>query len=298
MLLSLAFAGLFIFGAGIGNLAHAQRLAVPSPSASASPSASPTAEPTVEPTPRPDITQKTEESVGPLEDLLSEQQLGPVLPFNPIKYAIRGAVSAGIPANTIVLLLLLPVVATVIAATRHIVGLRGFGIFLPAALSVAFLALGPLAGIFLFLVIIFTSTLARLILRKLKVKMQYLPRMALILWIVVLGVLGVLFAYPVFRVPDIANVSIFPVLILVLLAEEFGKIQLGKSARTAVSQGTETIILSLVSFIFLTLQSLQRFALLNPELLLVSVAAIDVLIGKYVGLRFLEYWRFRKLIKS
>lgn len=296
-LFSFIVASLFVFGSASVNLAHAQKLS-PSPSASASPSASPTAEPTAEPTPRPDITQKTEESVGPLEDILNHQQLGPALPFNPIKYAIRGAVSAGIPANTIVLLLLLPVVATVIAATRHIVGLRGFGIFLPAALSVAFLALGPLAGIFLFLVIIFTSTLARIVLRKLKIKMQYLPRMALILWIVVLGVLGVLFAYPVLPVPDIANVSIFPVLILVLLAEEFSKIQLGKSARTAMSQATETIILSLVSFIFLTLQSLQSFALLNPELLLISVAVIDILIGKYVGLRFLEYWRFRKLIKS
>ena len=88
--------------------------------------------PSEESLPRVDITQKSEESLGPLEKLIKEQTLGSVWPFNPIKYAIKEAVDSGVPANTIVLLLLLPIVATVIAATRQLIGIRGFGIFLPA----------------------------------------------------------------------------------------------------------------------------------------------------------------------
>ncbi|MGB6839251.1 MAG: 7TM domain-containing protein [Microgenomates group bacterium] len=267
-----------------------------SPIGTASPSAELEVEPT--PAPRPDLTQQTEETIGPLEKLLEEQELGPVWPTNPIKYAIRGAVNAGVSSNTIVLLLLLPVSATVIAATRHLIGLKGFGIFLPAALSVVFISTGPIVGIGLFLIIVFVSTAARMILRKTKIKLQYLPKMALILWFVVLGVLGLLFAAPLIQRPDLTNVSIFSVLVLVLLAEDFSKVQIGKSVKTAVNLTTETLILSLVSYMFLTLKPLQEYAFLNPEILLVSVAIFDILIGRYVGLRFMELWRFRRLISD
>lgn len=270
--------------------------ATDSADATASAEVSPTPSPTPEPTPRADITQTTEETVGRLEQVLRDQNIGSAFPFNPVKHSIRATVDAGVPPNTIVLLLLLPLVIAIIAAARHIIGLRGFGIFLPASLAIVFVATGPVIGIFLFMIIVLFSTLARLILRKLKIKLQYLPRMALILWFVVGGVLLTLFAAPIIKHPDFTNVSIFPVLILVLLAEDFSKVQLGKSPRTAVTLASETIILSLASYIFLTMESLQEFALLYPETLLISVVVFDLLLGRYVGLRFVEYWRYRKLI--
>ena len=260
--------------------------------------ASPTPTQTPTPTPVTDLTEKTKETLGPLEALLKAQKLGPVWPFSPVKYAIRGAVEAGVPANTIVLLLLLPVVAAIIAAARHMVGLRGFGIFLPAALAVTFVATGPLVGIGLFLAIVAVSVSARMILRKTKVKLQYLPRMAILLWLVVLAVLGILFAAPLIKAPQLTKVSIFPVLILALLAEDFTRVQLGKSAETAINLTSETLVLALVSYVFLTLTPLQEFALANPEILLVAVLAFNFILGKYVGLRLLELWRFRKLINS
>ena len=262
---------------------------------------SPTPTPITVVTPEParvDITQKSIESLGPLEKLLKEQMLGSVWPFNPVKYAIRSSVASGVPANTIVLLLLLPIVAFVIAFTRNVIGIRGFGIFLPAALSVVFVATGPIVGIGLFLVIVIVSTTMRLVLRKLKVKLQYLPRMAFILWAVVLGVLGVLFLAPVLKFTDLANVSIFAVLFLVLLAEDFTRVQLGKSVKTALNLTFETLILSLISFLFLTFQPLQKYVLLNPEISLSVIAGADLLLGKYTGLRVMEFYRFRKLIKN
>lgn len=249
------------------------------------------------PTPRADFTQKSEETIGPLEKLLETQELGSLY-TNPLKYAIREAVSVGVPPNTIILLLLLPLVAAGIAAARHLIGVRGFGIFMPAALSIAFVAIGPVVGIAIFFLIVFVSTLARNVMRKARFKMQYLPKMALILWFVVLAILGLLFLAPVFKHPDITNISIFPVLIIILLAEDFSKIMAGKSTRTAIAQATETIILSLTAYIVLNSVSIQRYALLHPEALLLVVGIFDILLGKYVGLRFVEYWRYRKLIKS
>lgn len=264
----------------------------------ATPTPTPTVSPTPIPTPTVDLTQKVPQTLGPLEELLKNQKLGPVWPGNPIKYAIRAAVTAGVPANTIVLLLLLPVIATVIAASRHLIGLRGFGIFLPAALSVVFVATGPIVGIALFLLIVGVSILMRFLIRIFKIKIQYLPRAALLIWTVAVSVLGVLFLVPIVKVSALTNVSIFAVLFLALLAEDFTRVQLGKSAKTAVSLTTETLILSLASYYLLTLKALQNFALLNPEALLIGVFITDFILGRYTGLRFLEYIRFRKLIRS
>jgi len=264
----------------------------------ASPSGSPEAEEIVQPTTAPDLTQKTQETLGPLEELLNNQKLGSVWPFNPMKYAIRSSVESGIPVNMIVLLLLLPLVATTIAATRHLIGLRGFGIFLPAALSVVFIATGPIVGIALFFLIITISWFVKFILKKLKIKLQYLPKAALLLWAVSLGVLGLMFLSPIYKIPGIENVSIFPILLLTLLAEDFTRIQLGKSFKTAFSLTLETMILALLSYFVLTLQSVREYALLNPEKTLVFIGLVDYILGKYVGLRVLEIWRFKKLIKS
>jgi hypothetical protein len=130
-----------------------------------------------------------------------------------------------------------------------------------------------------------------MILRGLKVKLQYLPRMALILWAAVIGVLTTLFLVPM-------DVSIFAVLILILLTEDFIRVQLGKSIKTALGLTVETLILALISFFFLTLRPLQHYVLLNPEITLISVGILDILLAKYSGLRLMEIFRFRKLIRS
>jgi len=265
------------------------------PTPSASPSAIPTETPTVIPL-RSNLTTENPQTVEPLQRILESQKVESVFPFNFIKVAIRNSVEAGVPVNTLVLILLLPLVASVIAATRQLIGLRGFGIFLPASLSVVFVATGPIVGIIMFLIIVFVSTAARMILRRFKIKLQYLPRMALILWAVSVGVLSVLFLTPIFRFPGLTNVSIFAVLILALLTEDFIRIQLGKSVKTAIRLTYETIILSVISYLFLTYSPIQTLVLLNPEVYLLFILIFDVILGRYTGLRVMELWRFRKLI--
>ena len=208
-----------------------------------------------------------------------------------LRHAILDSIASGVPENTIILLLLLPIIATVIAASRTIIGIRGFGIFLPAALSITFVAIGPLLGIILFIAIVVISTVVRIVTRKLKLKLQYLPRMALILWFVSLGILAIIFTTHI-------NFSIFPVLVLTLLVEDFTKIQLGKSFKTALTLTSQTLILALVSYVFLTYAPFQKLVLLNPEIAMITTFVIDIMLGKYLGLRFMEYYRFRKLIRS
>jgi hypothetical protein len=95
---------------------------------------------------------------------------------------------------------------------------------------------------------------------------------------------------------DLMKISIFPILILILLAETFIEVQIYKSRREAIRKTFETIIMALFCYIIMDNGFVQRFALLNPEIMIFGVAIFDIFLGKFVGLRLLEYWRFRKLI--
>jgi hypothetical protein len=101
----------------------------PTPEATAS-STTIEREPTSVP-PQPNITKETQETVEPMIKLLRDQELGPVFPWNPVKYAIRGACRRGPQTQ---LFFFFPG-EMLIAATRHLVGFR-IRNFLPAALSV------------------------------------------------------------------------------------------------------------------------------------------------------------------
>ena len=245
----------------------------------------------------PQITKAQSITSSNLETTLAKQNLGSVW-LNPMKYVVHGAITSGVSPKTVALLLLLTVVTAFIAGVRHLIGVRSFGIFLPAALSVVFVVIGPIFGIGLFVLIIAIASLVRFGLRKTKIRLQYLPRMAFILWGVIVCVLVFLFLAPIFGGIDFASVSVLPLFILILLAEDFIRVQLGKSVKAAISLTTETLILAFVSFLILSFIPFQQFALLNPEILLIFVALFDFVLGKYIGLRFLEFWRFRKLINS
>lgn len=212
---------------------------------------------------------------------------------NPLQYLISRAVERGVPATNLVLILAFPIAATIIAASRHVLGLRGFGIFIPAALAVAFVASGMGPGLILLAVILGVTTVGRMILRWLK--LQYLPRTALLLWLVSLGVLGAIAAAAEAEVGEVAAVGIFPVLILILLAESFSEVQATKSMRTAVNLTLETIVLALMAAGVLSLDIVQAWVLAHPELAVLTVAMADVFMGKYAGLRLTEYWRFKSL---
>lgn len=242
---------------------------------------------------KPDLTQPTVEVKSKLERVIEENQPGPLSWNNFLQHAVVRAVKNGVPANTVVLILLFPLVVAIVAASRHLIGVRGMGILTPALLSVAFLATGVWAGIALFITILIVATVARMVLRKLK--LQYLPRMALLLWVVSAGVLGTLLLASVYDVSSVVTIGIFPILILMLLAETFIDIQVGRSASEARDIIFQTFILATISSLLLAWEAVQRFVLINPEVVFFGVAIVDLFIGRYTGLRLREYLMFKKV---
>lgn len=231
-----------------------------------------------------------------LAQFLEDNPPAPLSWNNFLQHGIRYAVSNGVPANTIVLILLFPLVVSFIAAARHIVGLKGFGIYTPAVLSVALVSTGIAEGILIFAAIISTALLASKVIKK--VKLSYLPRTALLLWTVSLGMLGMFFLAPSLNIVTLMSVNIFPILILILLAENFLDAQTKTKQVEAIALTVETIILAFICGLFLEWQAMQQLVLSEPELFILVVAAFDLVIGKFAGLRVTERLRFRSIIEE
>ena len=243
-----------------------------------------------------DITESKGQQTNKLVAYMDQNPPGPLNWNNFIQHAMRQAVTGGVQPNVLVLLLLFPLVVTVIAASRHIVGLRGFGVYIPAVLSIGLASTGVLEGLTLFLAIAATAVLAKRVVKK--THLPYLPRTALMLWTVSLGIFGLMMLAPYINLVTLMSVSIFPILILVLLAENFLDAQARTKQSEALILTLETLGLAVIASFFLRWEPLQTFALSEPELLIVSVAFLNALIGRFVGLRLSERLRFRSIIEE
>lgn len=241
-----------------------------------------------------DLTEPEGEARGKLEQYVLEHTDEPLMPTNFIQLSIREAITRGVPANTIVLVLLFPIVAAIIAASRHLIGLRGFGIFTPAIVAVGFLATGLTTGFILFFTIIAVATASRMVIRKLR--LPYMPRTSLLLWVVSITVLVLLLVSPYLRLESLANLSIFPILLMVLLAETFIEVQNKRSRAEAMEMTLETLLLAVFCYFIMNLELVQKVVIVNPEFTLTAVAIFNIFLGRFGGLRLMEYWRFRKII--
>ena len=233
---------------------------------------------------------------GKLDLILESQKVSGWTGFNPLKMAIREAVSKGVSPNTIVVLFLFPLVAAMVAFSRQVVGINGFGIITPALLSVAFLSTGGLAGVILLAFILVVATVSRLMVKS--IKLPYLPKLSVSFWIISMAILGLLMASPLIGLDRLVKVGIFPILLFILLAETFIEAQITRTLKIAMFMTFETVILALVAYKVMSTIWVQTQVLMYPEVSVVMVLLVNFLIGRYEGLRLLEVWRFRKMLSK
>ena len=231
-----------------------------------------------------------------LTTLMNEQKLTGWWGKDVLKIAMRKAVSEGVSPNTLVLLFLFPLVAALVAFSRQVVGVSGFGMITPALLSVAFLSTGGLAGVVLLFFILGVATLGRMLIKK--VKVPYFPKLAILIWVVSMAVLLLLLMSPLIGLERLMSVGIFPIMLFVLLAETFIEAQITRSISTSMWMTVETVIVALIAYKLMSAPWIQSQVLLHPEISVIGILGRDYLIGTYKGLRLLEIWRFRKLVSK
>jgi len=95
---------------------------------------------------------------------------------------------------------------------------------------------------------------------------------------------------------SILSFSIFPALILTILAEEFIAAQFKLGVRSALTITAWTLVLSTICYFIVSSELFRTLILSYPEIILLTVP-INVALGQWGGLRITEYFRFRELLR-
>lgn len=204
-------------------------------------------------------------------------------------------INNGTPKETIVLLLMLPIIATFIVATRQIIGIKAFGIYTPLIITFAFFDMGIKYGLVIFMVVLLAGTVVRYFVKHFR--LLYLPRMGIVLTVTAIAILVLLFEGVLSRRTVFINSSIFSILIMITLAEKFIAAQIEKGLKTAVVLSLETLIISVMGYYILKWPQLQNFIFVYPQTILLTLA-VNIFLGRWNGLRLNEYFRFKDLLKS
>lgn len=212
--------------------------------------------------------------------------------LNPI---IAYFVMHGVPIDTVVLLLMLPIVVTVIAFFRQVIGIKAFGIYTPSIVTFAFLATKIKYGVVIFIVVILVGMLMRYVLKTLRI--LYLPRVAITLSVVAFSILILLSIGGSMHRTGLAAVSIFPILIMITIVEKFVTTQIEKGNKAALILALETLIISVVGY-FIASWPLLIATLISAPWIVLATIPINIGLGKFDGLRLTEYLRFRNLLKN
>ena len=194
------------------------------------------------------------------------------------------------------MLLLLPLIATLVSFLHYVVGLSGYGIFMPTMIAVAFLATGFFGGLLLFALILVISLLGNMILKKLKI--HFWPARAINLMFISVAVFGLMLLTSFVNIIDISEISIFPILFMILLAEEFVRTQVVKSKKEAKKLMMGTIVLAMSGAVIMSFGSIQNLVLNYPELVILIVLVSNLMIGNYSGIRLTEIKRFKGAIRE
>ena len=204
------------------------------------------------------------------------------------------AVRAQVPLQALTLILVLPVIAAIIVVVRTVIGVETFGTFSPVIVSLAFLATGLQWGAAIFAVIVGVGAFVRALLQH--VRLQLVARLAILIAVVAGVMAGLTVIGASFGIGALMNVSIFPMVIMSNVIENFTTSQAEFGTREAVRLTVNTLGLAAVCYLAIEPTGLQSLLLTFPELLLVAIA-VDIGLGKWRGLRLLEYLRFLDLTR-
>jgi transglutaminase-like putative cysteine protease len=228
-------------------------------------------------------------------DALVLGEAGRALPRwrRPVMHAWARLVRAQVPLGALTLILVLPIIASLVVFARIVVGVETFGVFGPVIVSLAFVTTGLWWGTLIFFAIVGLGVALRAALQRLR--LQAVSRLAILITLVA-GVMGCLtLVGATLGIGPLLNISIFPMIIMSNVIENFAASQVEFGTRRALAMTATTLVLSIACYLVVDRGGLQSLVLAFPEILLATVA-LDVALGKWRGLRLLEYVRFFRAV--
>lgn len=191
--------------------------------------------------------------------------------------------------NLLRTILLLPLAALIIAIFRNVVGLKTFGILLPALIGLALVNVDIGIGLLAFLIVTMVVTLLHSVLERWS--LLHVPKVVIILTcciltLMALGFIGVAMEW------EAGELMIYlPIVIISITAERFAKVLTEENLRDALNMMVNTFVLALLTCLIFQSRILLGIFLTYPEQYL-TILFLMLVLGRWIGLRVSEYGRF------
>ena len=213
---------------------------------------------------------------------------------------------AHINSEIVIVLLTVPIIASIITFGRYIIGLKTFGVYVPLLLSFAFYILakdneeiiienGLKFGILLSIITLSATCIVYLITKK--IRLHYLSKVTILLSFIILVILICLSIIGLLSKTTEINFNPIAVCLIIIVSEEYMKLAVKKGIKSAVYIIFEGLILSSLSYLLLASREINNFILHNSFITFIAII-INIFIGSYKGLRISEFLRFKSILDT
>lgn len=226
---------------------------------------------------------------------------------------IEYLLSGGVEKYTLLFIISLPVIYTIINISKYIVGLKISSIYSIIATvflyySIGFalsssdgnnfgngvnIAEGIKYGSLIIFILLAVITLSYFGIKKLH--MHYSPKITLVMIFISISFIAIVITGKVLQIPYLYKLAPISIVLLSIIAEEILSNYIISKLVTTISITIQTIIVSGLCFILISMQLFQDFMLNYPWIILIMLL-INFAVGKYTGLRLTEYFRFYDLL--
>lgn len=193
------------------------------------------------------------------------------------------------------LLLLLPLGVLAIAILRNIIGVPGYGTFMPMLLALALAATELTMGLILIVVVLGIGIIGRMMIERLHLLL--VPRLGIILCLVVMAIAVLALLGRGFDRSYLYTGGLFPIVILAMLVERFSIKAAEEGLRTALLYAGYSIGVAVMLFPIFRSAEASHLMFGFPELVLVVMGFL-VWTGGYTGYRVSDWLRFAPLVRE
>jgi len=198
----------------------------------------------------------------------------------------------GLPLDLLRGLLLLPIVAVVIGILRNVIGLKTFGVFLPALIALGLTNVDLWWGVLAFLMVILVVAILHYPLEKFG--LLHTPKLVIMMTVVVITLLGLSLLGTQNQWIALSKTILLPVIVLSITAERFAKTLVEEQLTDALKMLGSTFLIAALCYPIFQSNLLLGYFLDFPETYFVLLG-IMILLGQWIGMRIMEYRRFSLL---
>lgn len=213
-------------------------------------------------------------------------------PLFVLSHFVTDLAAKGVSSNIIYIILIVPFLACIASIAKQVVGISAFGVYTPIIIAISFFILGLRLGVIAFICAVIIGYITKYILNKFE--LLYLPKVALNLAFISLSFLFVIWLALEYGTSVPLSIAIFPMLVMSTVSEKFMAAQNEEGVRSALLAVAGTLFIVITSYYFVTWTYINTILLAWPELVFVPIF-ITIALGKFTGLRLVEYVRFRTL---